>query len=310
MKKFDLMSLDGRQLALLVAIYEHNSVSAAAAAFDTTQSSASHILDKLRTCLGDPLFVRSGRSLEPTERAHELIPLAREIVAQYEGMMSPQAYVPAEDNAPFTIAVNVTEFIPEIRDIRKRILAEAPRARIRFLELGSREQIERLLAQNIVDLVVTVRATSYPPFVNRKPLAIDDFLCFFDPAARPPPDTVEAYCAAEHGVLDFGGTRKSTVEVALDQLSLRRNVTLAAASVMAMGELIRGTESIMTMQSRLRHSAFSNLQGIPPPFPMPNLFFDMVWHRRSEAAARNKWLRNIVTEVFDSQPGASRLSEH
>lgn len=298
MKKIDMMSLDARQLALLISIYEHNSVSAAADAFDTSQSSVSHTLDKLRTCLDDPLFVRAGRSLEPTERAHQLVPLAREIVAQYEELASSQAYDPATDETPFTIALNVTEFLPEILQMRNAIQREAPMARIRFLELGSREQIEQLLTRNAADLIITVRAANYPAFLNHAELARDEFACFFDPDRRAAPQTLEEYCAAEHGVLDFGGTRKSTVELALDAMSAVRNVTIAASSVVALGELIRGSKTITTMQSRLKRSAFRALSAAPPPFPMPEVFFDMVWHRRSHAAPRNQWLREIVSQVY------------
>lgn len=299
MKKIDFMSLDARQLALLVAVYETGSVSAAAAEFNTTQSSASHTLDKLRTCLEDPLFVRAGRTLEPTARAHELVPQAREIVSRYETLLSNTTYDPAEDEAPFTLALNVTEFLPEIQAIRDGIRNKAPHARIRFLELGSRERLPELLAHNQVDLAVTVRSPTYPPFLNHSPLVEDEFMCFYDAETRDPPLTLQDYCDAEHGVLDFGGTRKSTVEIALEAHAVTRRVTIAASSVVAMGALLRGTPVIMTMQSRLRHSAFRDLACVPPPFSMPVLYFDLVWHHRSDAVARSKWLREIVTRACE-----------
>lgn len=302
MKKTDLMSVDARQLAMLIAIYENRSVSTAAAAFDMTQSSASHTLEKLRTCLGDPLFVRSGRSLEPTVRTHEIIPLAREIISQFEALGSSQAYDPQEDETPFTIATNITEFLPEITKIRDRLLHDAPKARIRFLELGSRERLEELLVGSAADLALTVRLTNYPSFLNHNLAATDQFMCFYDAGHREPIRTLEDFCGAEHGVLDFGGSRKSTIQTELDKLSLSRDVTIAASSVYGMGALIRGTRTIMTMQSRLAHSAFSHLEMSTPPIPLPELYFDLVWHRRSDASGRNKWLRQIVMEVLAENP--------
>ena len=298
MKKTDLMSVDARQLSMLISIYENRSVSSAAAAFDMTQSSVSHTLEKLRTCLGDPLFVRSGRALEPTTRAHEIIPQAREIVAQYEALVSSRIYDPREDETPFTLATNITEFLPETTKIRDRLLHDAPEARIRFLELGSRERLEELLVGSAADIALTVRLTNYPSFLNHALAATDQFMCFYDADHREPIRTVEDFCSAEHGVLDFGGSRKSTIQTELDKLSLSRNVTIAASTVYGMGALIRGTRTIMTMQSRLAHSAFSHLNMSPPPIPLPDLHFDLVWHRRADASGRNKWLRQIVTEVL------------
>lgn len=272
------MSVDGRQLSMLISIYENRSVSTAAAAFDMTQSSVSHTLEKLRSCLGDPLFVRSGRALEPTARTHEIIPLAREIVAQYEALINAQVYDPSADETPFTIAINITECLPEVVKIRDLMLQEAPLARIRFLELGSRELVEELLVRSEADVVLTVRNPSYPPYLNHVGAATDDFVCFYDAFQRGPIRTIEDFCEAEHGVLDFGGQRKSTIQTELDKLSLTRNVTIAASNVVAMGELIRGTPTIMTMQSRLARSAFAHLSMSPPPLPLPKLHFDMVWH--------------------------------
>lgn len=306
MKKTDLMSVDGRQLAMLISIYENRSVSAAAVAFDMTQSSVSHTLEKLRACLGDPLFVRSGRTLEATERAHEIIPLAREIVAQYDALMNAQAYDPRADETPFTFAINITEFMPEIVKIRDALRLEAPSARIRFLELGSREMVEGLLVRSVADLALTVRIPTYPPFLNHVSVAKDHFACFYDASSRGPILTVEDFCRAEHGVLDFGGRRKSTIETELDKLSMSRTVTIAASSVVGMGELIRGISTIMTMQSRLGASALSHLSMSPPPIPLPECHFDMVWHRRSEESGRNKWLRRLVTEVFSETTEAPR----
>jgi DNA-binding transcriptional LysR family regulator len=47
-------------------------VGRAARRLDLSQSATSHALARLREMLGDPLFVRHPRGVEPTARAHEL----------------------------------------------------------------------------------------------------------------------------------------------------------------------------------------------------------------------------------------------
>ena len=61
MNRFDHSDLDGHLLTLFVAVFEEGSITRAAQRLGLTQSAVSHLLDKLRVIVGDPLFVRSGR---------------------------------------------------------------------------------------------------------------------------------------------------------------------------------------------------------------------------------------------------------
>ncbi|MDE1951145.1 MAG: LysR family transcriptional regulator, partial [Burkholderiales bacterium] len=60
MSQFDHSDLDGHLLQLLVAVIEEGSITRAAHRLGVTQSAVSHLLDKLRVIVGDPLFIRSG----------------------------------------------------------------------------------------------------------------------------------------------------------------------------------------------------------------------------------------------------------
>jgi hypothetical protein len=51
--------------SLLLAVVEEGSVTRAAQRLGVTQSAVSHLLDKLRAIVGDPLFVKSGRGIVP-----------------------------------------------------------------------------------------------------------------------------------------------------------------------------------------------------------------------------------------------------
>ncbi len=68
----DHLDLDGHLLQLLVAVIDEGSITRAAQRLGVTQSAVSHLLDKLRAIVGDPLFVKSGRGIAPTERAQLL----------------------------------------------------------------------------------------------------------------------------------------------------------------------------------------------------------------------------------------------
>ena len=114
-----------------------------------------------------------------------------------------------------------------------------------------------------------------------------------DPKCRPPVRTAEDFAEARHGVINFGGQTKSVVERALGELGLKRKVTLVAPTASMLGDLIRGTDIIATMPTRLA-STYHGLKHEPPPFVLPSIEYQLVWHRRNEESGRNMWLREVA----------------
>lgn len=294
MDKIDTLMLDGRQLKLFLAILEEGSVSKAAERFGLNQSTASHHLERLRRSLGDPLFVKLGQRITPTDHAISLAPRVRELVAAIEGLRAETGYHPSSDDRTITIAANTAECMPMLCAFRAYLAKEAPQAPLRLLELGSRARIEALLESGAADLVLTIRAERYPTSLNRLEYSTDRLVCYFDPSVRGPVHTPEDYCRSEHAALDFGGPRKSTVESAIERAGFSRHVQLAAPDVHALARLMVGTKLITTFQSELRMSAFSALECCEVPLAMPPVHHDLVWHRRLDASLRNQWLRDAV----------------
>src|SRR4051794_19474015 len=67
-------------LYALVALDNKRGVSAAAVSLGKSQPAVSAALSKLRSFFDDPLFVRSGNSMQPTPRAAALIDAARKVL--------------------------------------------------------------------------------------------------------------------------------------------------------------------------------------------------------------------------------------
>ena len=62
-------ALDLNLLKVFEALMTEGSVTRAASALTMTQPAVSNALARLRNALGDPLFVRSGTGIRPTQRA-------------------------------------------------------------------------------------------------------------------------------------------------------------------------------------------------------------------------------------------------
>ena len=74
-KEFNWKGVDLNLLVAFQALYQTNSVSAAAEQCFVSQSAMSHTLQRMRTLFDDPLFERVGASMQPTRHAQEIAPV-------------------------------------------------------------------------------------------------------------------------------------------------------------------------------------------------------------------------------------------
>lgn len=294
MQEIDVDALDGRLLQLLCDVYDLGSVSKAAAKRGINQSTASYSLDRLRSILGDPLFLRSGRNITPTEYTHSIIPRVRLIVGEMEGLFSSSLYDPRGDASDMRIYMNANELLPEMSRIYHALKNQGFAGHVRFIELGSRENIEPLLQSGQADLVISVRTATKSPIARSLTLSSDAVVCFYDAKTRGPVETIDDYCAAEHIVLDFGGDNVSTVAASVKAAHLERKIAMSVPSVAAMAEMIRGSAFLASMQSSLSHSVFAGLSHCDMPLACPETCFELFWHRRNENSPRSRWFRSII----------------
>ena len=290
------LNLNGHLLKVFLAIYDTNSVSKAAIEVGLNQSTISYSLEKLRACLDDPLFIKSGRGITATERAIALAPGIRSQLAGLEELANKENYIPELETQPVTIATNVTEFLPQCEQLYKMLTNIAPNMPIRFLDLGARENISPYLESGFVDLIWAGRLSQCPPDVNTKMIMRDQRVCFYDPAVRGPVKSLDAYCESAHAIQDFGGNTPNAIDAFVEAQGRKRNIKLCAPGVEALAYLVKGTDLLMTMQLELKKSIFSHLSYCPTPIPFPDFVVDMHWHRRMEYSARSIWLRNCVSE--------------
>ena len=293
MQEFDYLNLTGKQLKLFLAIYEKNSVTQAAEEFNINQSTASHTLEKLRECFDDPLFVKSGRGIEPTEQAVVLALKIREVLNMMEGFHDRYEYHPSDDNDPITIATNVEFSNAIFTRMREKLANVAPHKPLRILDLGSRLSLDGAFDRNDIDVVVSIRPLKFPNSLNRRQLSVETLWCYFDGKFRKPPKTIEEYCKARHAMIDFGSKDKSAVAEFLDKMNLVRNVVLYVPNFDVIPLMVEGTDMIVTQRSGLADTTFKNLAHCEPPVPFPKIHTDLIWRRRDEKSGRNRWVRNL-----------------
>ncbi|MBE1295596.1 MAG: LysR family transcriptional regulator [Rhodobacteraceae bacterium] len=298
MRDADASQLSGRLLRVFITVYDEMSVSKAAERLHTSQSTVSHNLEKLRSIIGDKLFLPSGRGIVPSARAERLAPKVRRLLTQMDALLDTGEYVPQNDPDPFVIATNGGVLVPEVTKICQTIWREVPSKKLVFRELGTRGNAESMLGKGEADFAITPRPANFPLTLKHTHLFTEDFKVFYDPQARDPIKDIYEYSAARHATLDFGGSTKSIVQTFLDDLNLSRNVAVKVPNVWLLAELIRGTDMIAPLPRMLQFSAFRHLDHCTLPLSIPAARFDLIWHQRYDDSARLRWLRDTLTRVF------------
>lgn len=294
MKNSDTSSIDVKLLRTFLAVFETGSVTKAAERLKTSQSATSHSLERLRRCIGDPLFVKSGRGIRPTQTAVAIAGKVSEIITGIDGLTLQGDYQASDDTTEFTIATNVTELLPALIRIKKALLAVAPNLHIRFIDLGPRDNALRVLSEGLADFVIAASIGKYPLELLSKTLYADKFVCFYDASHRNPPTSVEEYAAGPHAVLDFGGQTKSIVDTAVDSAGLSRRLSLSASNSFALARLAEGTDLIITLPEQLKHTAFKDFAYCKPPLLFPQVRYDLVLHRRVVDSKRHQFFENAI----------------
>lgn len=303
MHNVDVLKLNGHTLKVFASVCETSSISKTAALFDLNQSTISHSIDRMSTAVGASLFIKCGRGIAPTEEALSLMPRVQRIIADLEGLSIDESYDVTQDKSPFVIAIPTPALLHDVKAMHSTISRLARDNEFVIRRHAPRDRAEELLARQEADLVIAVSGLSYPVTLNHCHYGSERLMIFYDDACRGPVDTLKAYSDARHGVVNFGGGMKSEVAKALEERGVHRKIGIAAPTASMLGDLIHGTDIIATMPERLARGAYAHLSTCKPPLALPDIHYDLVWHRRHENSGRNVWLREVVMEASRSVRG-------
>jgi len=129
----NITSLNMNLLPVLDALLAERSVSRAGARVGLSQPAVSNALGQLRAHFGDPLLVRKGGGMEPTERALALAgPLRAALLALQQGLEPAASFNPAVAERGFTIMTNDFVAFALLPRLLARLQREAPRIHLQI----------------------------------------------------------------------------------------------------------------------------------------------------------------------------------
>ncbi|WP_033067108.1 LysR family transcriptional regulator [Thalassospira australica] len=296
----DELGLDYRLLRLFLTIYDEGSVTAAANRLGVGQPTVSHGLDRLRQIIGDPLFVRSGRSVSPTAHADEIAPDIRNLLQGMRNLTRVVSFDPddAGHSAQFVLGTNDYEVAVILPALMSRLQACAADIRLKVLPVTGEDQMVRRLRDGTIDHAITIQAFGKHGDIAGQGLFRERMRCFYDPAFHDsPPDTLDRYCQASHARVMIGANDSSEIDDILRAMGRTRRTVLQVPTFASVANLIRGTDIIATLPSRLSDCMMQGFGQCDLPLEFPKYGFAQYWHVRNAANAAHKWLRQEVFRV-------------
>jgi DNA-binding transcriptional LysR family regulator len=312
-QRADFDKIELHLIRVLHTLITERSVSRAAMRLNSTQPALSAQLKRLRALTGDPLLVRAGNQMAPTEAAAALVEPAARILQDAErlfGVRSRQrGFDATTSSATFRIAASDyldPLFLPEIVAHLKRV---APQVRLEMRPLTGEFDYRRSLAAGEVDLVIG-NWLKPPEELHLGKLLTDEIVCLVaenHPAVRAAAArgwTIERYLAGEHVApmpMHTGteGAAPGVIEQYLTSLGLKRDVMVRSAHFSLIPLMVAQSLLVLTTGRLFCSRYVDNLpvRIVRCPVAFPPLTYYQLWHDLTHASASGRWLRDQVREV-------------
>lgn len=295
----DLDLIDARLLRIFEAIHATRHLTRAAEHLNLSQPTVSIALGRLRSHLGDPLFVRTAEGMQPTPRADAMIEPVRDILQALRRLSQREArFEPATADRLFRICMTDASHIALLPRLMTAIRAAAPHVRLEALRIDG--AVAHALQTGEADLALGFIPTLEAGFYQQL-LYMQDWICLTRRAhpGIPGPLTLERYQASGH-VRVVSGTGQRLLEDALRQYAIERKVMLSLPGILGLSALI-GTSDLVATLPRMIGAALARLGDLAIhecPFPIPDFPVKQHWHARYHHDPANRWLRGVAAETF------------
>ncbi len=300
MNPIDILNLDLRALATFVTVLDEGSVSRAAIKLGVSQSAVSHTLDRLRQAFGDPLFVKSGRGIVPTQYALRTGPHIRQLLDDLRTLPSGPPFDPATAEFTFTIAANDYQRDLLLPGLLKNLRQQAPGIHLQVIPSGIPSA--DMLRKEACDLAISPHAPEATDIMQRGLMA-DRMVVFYDPNEREAPEDLADYLKADHITVLFSTGEKPGLDSTLDARGMKRRNLVTVSNFSGLPEFLRGTTMLASAPQRMSFQLMRDCAYVPLPFQYNPFTLLMLWHRRHQTDPAHRWLRNQINSVAATMNG-------
>jgi DNA-binding transcriptional LysR family regulator len=300
--------IDLHLIRVLHTVLTERSVSKAALRLGMYQPAVSASLKRLRELAGDPLLVRSGSGMVPTDAGLRMIEPAASILRAAEMLFSDaRGFDPQHASCTFRVAASDyldPLFLPQLVS---QIKSSAPQCHIEIHPLSADSDYHAHLAQGDFDVVIG-NWLKPPEDLHLGKLFADDVVSLVSsdhPAVRRGWD-LDAWLEAEHiaPTPTHPGAR-GVIDDHLESLGVHRNITARCPHFGLIPRMVASSLLVLTTGRQFceRFTDRLPVKVLACPLEFPQLVYYQLWHERSHSSASTKWLRERIKNVAASLQG-------
>lgn len=295
-----MFELDCKLLSIFFYVYKFKSVSLAAEHLEMSQPTVSNILNKVRQHYNDPLFLRIGNEMAPTELSKQLFPLVSEVLSKVEVINNFSIdFDQTRSQQQFTLAMTDVSHLVLLPKISQYLKQHAPHVRFNVRPITSETSYQ--MANGEIDLALGFLPNLENGFYQQK--LFEQYYVVI--AAKDHPrltgDSIstEEYLKETHIDID-AGMGHYHIENELLNLELKRDILMRLPSYLGVGLVVQETDAIATVPYYLSEVLLSrgNLKIFDAPIAFPTYSVKQYWHMSCHHKTSHQWLRNMFHEIL------------
>jgi DNA-binding transcriptional LysR family regulator len=299
----NIRTVDLNLLVVFDTLFDQRSVSRAAERLGVTQPTVSGLLKRLRHTFSDQLFLRTSHGILPTPRAEALAGPVKQLLANAQSLVTPEAFDPA--TAETTIKICGSDYLqyavisPFVATIRK----VAPKIKVIVAPRPDANALADLFARGEMDLCISAREVVLPDLTSRL-LYRDRYICV---ARKNHPlkarrISVKQLCEFDHLLVDpTGASFSGVVDTILRKSNYRRRVAMVVPTFPLLFDILGSDDFIAFVPEGLLRNRTSDLRFFEINLALPAIEVLASWHPRLNGDAQHKWLRELLVKIARGQ---------
>ena len=297
-----IYNFDLNLLRVFGAVHAEGHIGRAAKRLGITQPAVSHAIQRLRDSVGDPLFIRSGKGVEPTARADEMAAYVRDsLESAMAAIATPQSFDPATSKRVFHVGLPdhaVAKYAPLIHATFSH---RAPKLGIHLHDVQTPEAI-RLVEQGDIDMAANV-IEDLPKRFKSMPLFTSQIVVIAskqNPYIKGKID-LSGYHKARHLMYSAPPPMNRALGESLAKWGITRDIGMTISSHLAVPLIIANSDLIATVTREIAEPYVEKygLQMFKLPFDIPDVQVSLFWHERNDRDAGHQWLREMAVKMTE-----------
>ncbi len=285
------------------SIYRTGSVKLASEELGISSSAVSHSLSRLRNEYGDPLFIRNGQGLKPTNFAKELF---KDVEVHIEALFNTkkifEKFNPLTSKRTFSIASDSDFDIHYLNRLIDIVEKEAPNIKIeKYYSLNNEDDFKSGLRQRNADVIMTIIKSNEMSY-NHELLAEEKIVAI---TKKNHPRikgnlTIEQFKNENHAVWERESVKKDLFENLIKERLPDFNVVYKAESALNLLLMTSGREWLMlgTERSYDKMKDFCPLDIHLLPYECDVLKVYLTTHKSTINDEGVSWLKEKIKEAY------------